>query len=381
MIRNEFLPLARPSFHQGDLDAVRGVLESGWWTTGPKVGEFEREVVRYLEGSEKLYAVALNSCTAGLHLSLLASGIGKGDEVIVPTWTFAATAQVVEWVGATPVFCDVEEDSLNISLENAESLVTQRTKAIIPVHMAGYPCDMDAMATFATRYGIRVIEDAAHAIGTRFKGRKIGSFSDLTVFSFYATKNLAMGEGGLVVSKDGDLIESIRKLSYFNINKEAFKRYSKTGSWFYDVEGVGFKYNMDSIHAALGLAQLKRLDAMNARRREIAGAYRDGLHSGIGFTEDSFEHYHTYHLFIIKIPVDIMERNALIEELKRRNIGSGVHFIPLHLHSHYRERYRDRKFPVADRLFPMVLSIPLFPSMTDDDVQYVINNLKEIMEG
>jgi dTDP-4-amino-4,6-dideoxygalactose transaminase len=379
-MRKDFLPLARPFVTEDEISAAIEVLQSGWWTTGPKVTEFENAITSYLKEDVELYAVGLNSCTAGLHLSLLALNIGKDDEVIVPAWTFAATAQVVEWVGAKLVLCDIEEDSLNIDVKKAERLITDKTKAIIPVHIAGYPCNMDALRELSGKYGLAIIEDAAHAIGTKYNGQKIGSFSDLTVFSFYATKNLAMGEGGLVVSKNRELIEKIRKLSYFGINKEAFKRYEKTGNCFYDIEGLGFKYNLDSVHAAIGLMQLKKLDAMNSRRREIARLYREKISPKVNFTKDSSEHFHIYHLFIIKITTDIIKRDDLINELKNRNIGSSVHFRPLHLHSFYRHRFYEGDFPVANKVFSEALSIPMFPSMTDDDVAYVINNLNNILE-
>ncbi len=379
MMRADFLPLARPSAGPEEIEAVAEVLKSGWWTTGPKVAEFEREFAAYINyGGGMIYTAALNSCTSGLYLSLLALGVGAGDEVIVPTWTFAATAHVVEWTGARPVLCDIGEDSLNIDVGQAERLITKNTKAIIPVHIAGYPCNMEAIARLSEAHGLFVVEDAAHAIGTRYKGVKIGNFSTATAFSFYATKNLAMGEGGLVASKNPDLIEKIKKIGYFGINKEAFKRYDKRGTWFYDIETLGYKCNLDSIHAALGLVQLQKLDSMNSRRREIAAAYKNGLSARISYTKDSDEHYHTYHLFPITIPADV-NRDALINELKDRNIGTSVHFRPLHLHSHYKGRSAAIDFPVADKVFPRILSLPMFPAMTDDDVEYVINNINELV--
>ena len=380
MSRKDFLPLARPNVTSEEILAVTETLQSGWWTTGPKVTEFENAIANYLKEDDELYAVALNSCTSGLHLSLLALGIGKEDEVIVPTWTFAATAQVVEWVGAKLVLCDIEEDSLNIDVEKAEKLITHKTKAIIPVHMAGYPCDMNAIAVLAEKYNLKIIEDAAHAIGTKYCGKKIGNFSDLTVFSFYATKNLAMGEGGGVVSKNRELIDRIRKLSYFGINKEAFKRYEKTGSWLYDIEEIGYKYNLDSIHAAIGIVQLKKVDNMNKLRREIANLYKENLIRQLKFTADSDEHYHIYHLFIIKAPTNVIGRDNLIDELKKRNIGASVHFIPLHMHSFYKNRFSQENFQIANKVFPEVLSIPIFPSMTIEDINYVIDNLNNILE-
>lgn len=376
--RNEFLPLAKPYITKDEINAASEVIQSGYWTTGPKVTEFETAFTDYLSEDVDLHAVALNSCTAGLHLSLLALGIEKGDEVIVPTWTFAATAQVVEWIGAKLVLCDIDENSLNIDIRLAEKLITHKTKAIIAVHMAGYPCDIDALQTLAQKHNLKVIEDAAHAIGTKYSGKKIGNFSDATVYSFYATKNLAMGEGGAVVSKDVQLIEKIRELSYFNINKEAFKRYNKSGNWFYDIEGIGYKYNLDSMHAAIGLTQLKKLDYMNNKRRQIAKSYKKNLHPNISFTKDNNKHFHTYHLFPIKIPRCSLTRDDLIFKLRDKNIGTSVHFRPIHLHSFYNKRFNKDDFPIANKLYGRILSIPMFPSMEDEDVEYVIKNLNNL---
>lgn len=378
MIRNDFLPLARPSIGEEEVEAVSEVVRSGWWTTGPKVLEFQDALASYLQEKEMLQVAALNSCTSALFLALKALGIREGDEVIVPTWTFAATAQVVEWLGAVPLLCDIEGDSLTIDTARAQELATPKTKAIVPVHIAGYPCDMDKVADLARQNGLRVVEDAAHAIGTSYRGTRIGNFSDVTCFSFYATKNLAMGEGGAAVSRDGSLIAEIEKLAYFGINKEAYKRYNKSGTWLYDIEELGYKCNLDSMHAALGLAQLKKLDRLNARRRQIAARYRSGLDDCISFTRDSDEHYHTFHLFPVLLPGSV-DRDGFIAALKERNIGASVHFIPLHRHSHYRPRYPEGFFPVADRYYERVVSIPMFPSMTDEDVDYVILHINDIM--
>lgn len=379
-MRKEFLPLARPSIEECDLQAAQEVLKSGWWTTGPKVTEFEQALCEYLDSDNPPHAVGLNSCTSALHLALLALDIGPGDEVIVPTWTFAATAQVVEWVGATLVLCDVSPETLNIDVEKAESLITEKTKAIMPVHMFGYPCDMEGLVRLAKKYGVKIIEDAAHAIGTKYNEKKIGTFSDITCFSFYATKNLAMGEGGAAVSNDQELIERIRKLGYFGINKQAFKRYEKAGTWLYDIEELGYKSNLDSVHAALGLSQLKRLDKMNSRRREIAAQYKKGLDSCIGYLEDDPQHYHIYHLFPVLLPEDV-DRNSFSAALKEKNIGSSVHFIPLHQHSYYHERFPQEQFPVASDAYKRILSIPMFPSMADDDVDDVIKTVNALLQG
>jgi len=377
---DEFIPLAKPTIHDEEINAAVEVLKSGWWTTGPKVSEFEKEMTEFLKVDDELYTVGLNSCTSALHLALLALGIKEGDEVIVPTWTFAATAQVVEWTGATLVLCDVEVDTLNIDVKKAKSLITDKTKAIIPVHIAGFPCDMEEISILANEFNIKVVEDAAHAIGTEYLGTKIGNFSDVTCFSFYATKNLAMGEGGAAVSKDYELVERIRKLSYFGINKSAFKRYEKTGTWFYDIEEMGYKSNLDSVHAAVGLVQLKNLDDMNRRRRKIASFYKENLSDKLAFFKDSKNHYHTYHLFMISLPKTI-ERNIFIEKLRDYNIGASVHFRPLHLHSYYASRSDIADFPVANEIFNSIVSIPMYPAMSDDDVKRVVDTINTVLDA
>ncbi len=374
-----FIPLSRPFITDDEIIAVKEVLESGFLTTGRKVEEFESQFARFI--GDDIYAVALSSCTAGLFLSLLVCGVKEGDEVIVPTWTFVATSHVVLWCGARPVLCDVEEETLNIDVGQMERLVTSRTKAIIPVHFAGYPCKMDEIVNIANRYRLMVIEDAAHAIGTEYKGTKIGNFGHTTCFSFYATKNLTTAEGGMVVSKDRDVIEKIRKLSYFGINKEAFFRYTQKGSWFYEVEDLGYKFNMDNIHAAIGLVQLKKVEKMNARRREIANMYREAFSSNpnIKLFEDLPMHRHSYHLFPIRINRKVIRRDEFILKLKERNIGCSVHFIPLHLHPFYSRKFNKDMFPVANKVYQEVVSLPIYPQMRDEDVYYVIENVNKLL--
>jgi len=373
-----FIPLSRPYITDHEIEAVVDVLKSGHLTTGPKVLEFENNIRRYI--GEGIYAVALNSCTAGLYLALLALDIGEGDEVIIPTWTFAATGHVVLWTGARPILCDIDETSLNIDVEKIKSLITPKTKAIIPVHFAGYPCEMDGIVDLAKKHNLVVIEDAAHAIGTCYKGKRIGNFGNVTLFSFYATKNLTCGEGGMAVSRDSNLIEKMKKMSYFGINKEAFKQHKDRGNWYYEIDELGYKYNMDSIHAAIGLIQLKRLDQMNERRREIAKMYKENLDKRIRFTQDRNDNYHTYHIFPIRIGNDIIDRDELISKLKMRNIGTSVHFIALHRHPFYKSMAGNKVFPVADKAYQEIVSIPIFPSMSDDDVYYVIENINDILK-
>lgn len=375
---DKFIPLARPDISQEEINFVVETIKSGWLTTGPKVTEFEEQLSQYLQIDENIYCVGLNSCTSALFLALVAIGVKAGDEVIVPTWTFAATAQVIEWIGAKLILCDIEEDTYNIDIVKAEKLITNKTKVIVPVHIAGYPCDMQAIAKLAKQYDLKVVEDAAHAIGTKYNNTKIGNFSDVTCFSFYATKNLAMGEGGAAVSKDEAIIERIKKLSYFGINKEAFKRYEKSGRWFYDIEEMGYKCNLDSLHAALGLVQLAKLETMNDRRRKIAEYYRINLSQKLSFQIDNKEHYHTYHLFPIKLPKNI-NRDDFIEQLKEKNIGASVHFIPLHKHSFYKNRFDTKNFPIANKLYECSLSIPMCSAISDSDVEYVTQTINSLI--
>ncbi len=378
MLRETFLPLSKPHITEDEKKAVSEVIDSGWWTTGPKVVEFENCLGQYLNEKDPLHCVALDSCTSALYLSLLALGIGEGDEVIVPTWTFAATAHAVQWVGAKLILCDIDKDTLNIDIKKSEALITPNTKAIIPVHIGGYPCDMNGIAELASKYKLKVIEDAAHAIGTKYNNIKIGNFSDTTCFSFYATKNLAMGEGGAAVSPNPEIIERIRKLGYFGINKQAFNRYGKSGSAYYDIEELGHKANLSSLHGAIGLVQLGKLDWMNNKRREMAQVYKEKLSTKLTFTHDSMDHYHSYHLFPIILPSGV-ERDSFMDSLKERNIGTSIHFIPLHLHSYYQKQFRMDDFPVANERFERILSIPLFPSMTHEDICYVVDQINGLL--
>jgi len=373
----KFIPLARPHITK-EVDEVSKVIKSGMWTTGPKVFDFENKLADYLTEDQALYVSGLNSCTSALFLALLSLGVKCGDEVILPTWTFAATAQIVEWLQAIPVLCDIEKNTLCIDVDKIESLISPKTKAIIPVHIGGYPCNLKEIKRIADEHDLFVIEDAAHAIGTKYSGIKIGNFSHATCFSFYATKNLAMGEGGACVSKNQELIKNIKKLSYFGINKEAYKRYEKSGTWFYNIETMGYKFNLDSIHAAMGLVQLEKIDMMNNRRRQIAKQYRNNLHKSIKLFEDTDQHFHTYHLFQIQLP-DYINRNEFIETLKQSNIGTSVHFIPLHKHSWYKNNYKaDCK--IADSIFDKVISIPMYASMTDSQVEYVIKTINDLLK-
>lgn len=373
----EFIALTKPRITETEIQAVVDVLRSGWWTTGPETEAFENEMVDYLGGN--LHAVALNSCTSGLFLALKALGIGHGDEVIVPTLTYVATAHVVEWCGAKPILCDIDPDTRNISLKDCESLISERTKAIIPVHIAGLPVNIEAITELAQRYNLFVVEDAAHAVGASYKGKKIGNHSLASVFSFYVTKNLACGEGGMLVTHDYEFAEKVRKLSYFGIDKQAFKRNSEKGSWYYQVEGLGFKCNMDNLHAAIGRVQLSKLSAFIEKRRQIAQWYNEFLTPFVKRPITSEDSEHCYHLYQLLLP-DHWNRDLFIQTMKDWNIGCSVHFIPLHEHPHYRGRI-DRSFPGCDKISQCNVSLPMDPGLNIDEIKYISSIVNKFGEN
>ncbi len=381
--RAEFLPLSRATITDDELKAVEEVLKSGWLTTGSKVQQFEENMQQYL-GIHK--AVGLTSCTAGLHIALLTLGVGPGDEVIVPAYTFVATAHVVEWVGAKPVIVDVEKDTFNLDPEKVESAITSKTKAIIPVHFAGHSCDMDKIMDIARRYNLAVIEDAAHAIGTEYKGKKIGNFGEITVFSFYVTKTMTTAEGGMAVTNDPRLGKKLKSRSYFGMDKDAFNRYSEKGTWYYEILDLGYKYNMDNIRGALGIEQLKKLGTFITKRREIAQYYNNLLKEvpGIITPQEKGYTHHSYHLYPVLIEPEVLglNRDYLIDKLKEWNIGTSVHFIPLHFHPYYKKKYQYCRgdFPVAEWLFEREVSLPLFPEMSLEDAEYVVRCIREIIK-
>ena len=366
---NSFIPVSKPSIGNEEKRRVLEVLDSGILTTGEYTLDFEEKFADYLGNG--LYCAGLNSATNALFLSLLSLGITKDDEVIAPTWTFASTAQVVEWLGAKLILCEIDKNTLNIDIDELCKLISPKTKAIIPVHIAGYPCDMDEIKKLANEFDLKIIEDAAHAIGTEYNGTKIGNHSDAVCFSFYATKNLAMGEGGAVVSKDKNLIKKIRKLSYLGINKEFYKRYQQKGSWYYDIEELGYKANLDNLHSAIGLEQLKKIDKMNQRRNEIANYYYDNLN--VEFNKYNNKHYHSYHLFMIRVK----NRDDFMAKLKERNIGTSIHFRPLHVHSFYKNRFKE--FKTADNIYENIVSIPMHASLLDSEVDYIVDTINRII--
>ena len=381
-VREETLPFCRPDIGEAEIAEVVATLRSGWLTTGPKTKEFERSFAAYVGAK---HAVAVNSCTGGLHVALAARGIGPGDEVIVPTMTFCATANVVVHVGATPVLVDVEPDTLNIAPEAIEAAITPRTRAVIPVHLYGHPCDMDRLLDLARAHGLLVIEDAAHAVGAEWRGRRVGSLGDATAFSFYATKNMTTGEGGMVTTDDEEWADRMRVWLLHGMSRDAWKRYAANGSWYYEVVLPGLKYNMTDLQAALGLRQLERLEEMLRRRAAIAARYTEAFRDlpELILPAHRPEVRHAWHLYPIRVRHERMTigRNEFIEALRREGIATSVHFIPLHRHPYYRDRFglRPADFPVADDAYQRLVSLPLYSRMSDRDVEDVIEAVRRVI--
>jgi perosamine synthetase len=376
-----FLPFHRALIEEEEINAVLGVLQSGWLTTGPRVQEFEAAFARYIGAT---HALAVNSCTASLHLALAAIGIEEGDEVILPTMTFAASGEVVLYFKARPVLVDCLDGSFHMDPEQVERAITARARAILPVHYAGYPCDMDRILDIAQRYSLKVIEDAAHALPASYKGKPVGTLGDITCFSFYATKTLTTGEGGMATTENPEYAERMRVLSLHGISRDAWKRYTTEGSWRYDVLEPGYKYNFTDLQAALGLAQLAKCDSMSANRAAIANRYNQALASLEAFETPNApaDVEHAWHLYVLLVNASVLRigRDRVIEELKQRGIGTSVHFIPLHLHSLYRKRlgYTPGQFPNAEARFERAISLPIYPGMQQVDTDRVIEALHDI---
>lgn len=381
MARDTFLPFSPPAIGQEEIDEVVAALRSDWITTGPRTKEFERAFGAYV-GAPGGTSLMLNSCTAGLHVALVTLGIGPGDEVIVPTLTFAATANVVEHVGAKPVLVDVLPDTLCIDPSAVEAAVTPRTRAVMPVHYAGQAADLDPIFRVAERHGLHVVEDAAHAVPTRYRGRLVGSRENLASFSFYATKNLTTAEGGALTGSP-ELLERARVIGLHGMSADGWKRFDRSGSWQYDIVMPGFKYNMTDVQAALGLRQLERLASFHARRREVARRYTEAFGSDERFQAPVEADYgeSAWHLYVLRLArLPVLDRDSFVEELKRRNIGFSVHYRPLHMMSYYRDKYGydEDAFPVAKDAFERMLSLPLHPRLTDEDVEDVIREVKDV---
>jgi dTDP-4-amino-4,6-dideoxygalactose transaminase len=380
--RSRFLPFALPDLDEREAEAVRVVLESGWLTTGEKARLFE---TRFAERTGAKHAVAVNSCTAAMHLALEAIGLQRDDEVITTPYTFAATAEVIRYFDAKPVFVDIEAASLNIDPAKVAAAITGRTRAIIPVHVGGLAADLDALRAAAAPQALAIIEDAAHAFPTTYHGRPIGGISDFTCFSFYATKTITTGEGGMICTNSDDYAERCRMMSLHGLSKSAWNRYTSSGSWKYEIVAPGYKYNMTDIAAAIGLVQLDKSAAMQRRREEIARAYDEGFAplDALQLPHRNGSDVHAWHLYPLRIHADRLRisRDELSEELRRRNIGTSVHFIPLHLHRYYADTYglRPADFPVALREFEREISLPIYSRMSNDDVDHVVAAVSEIV--
>lgn len=380
-----FLPFALPDIGEEEIDAVVACLRSGWVTTGPATRRFEQEFRTYLDA--EVETIAVNSATAGLHLALECLRIGPGDEVIVPTMTFTATAEVVRYLGATPVFVDVDPDTLNLSPEAAREAITPRTRAIVPVHYAGMACDMDALLALAREQRLRVVEDAAHAFPTRYHGNLVGTLgSDITVFSFYANKTMTTGEGGMIVARDPELARRMRLMRLHGISQDAFNRYaSRTPAWYYEVVAAGFKYNLTDIASAIGIEQLRKIDRFLARREQLARRYDEAL-AGLPLQlppRPAAGSTHAWHLYVIRLaPHAPLTRKELIDELSRRGIGTSVHFIPLHRQPYWRDTYAlgPEQFPTAEASYRCMLTLPLYTRMSDADQERVIAALNELLQ-
>lgn len=379
-----FLPFALPSIGEEEINEITDTLRSGWLTTGPKVQQFEQAFATF---TNRPYALAVNSCTAGLHLALEAIGIGPGDKVITTPYTFTATAEVIRYLGADPIFVDIQPDTFNLDCHKvAETLrKTSGVKAILPVHIAGQACDMDSLLALADHYHLKVIEDAAHALPTYYRGQVIGSLGDLTVYSFYATKPVSTGEGGMIVTSNPDYAQRIRQMRLHGINRDVFDRdASPLPSWYYEVVAPGFKYNLTDLAASLGIHQLRKAHLLWQRRSEIAEQYDQHL-SDLPLKRPvrSSDSTHAWHLYIIQLQLEALtiSRDAFIEQMKLKGIGTSVHFIPLHLHPYWRDRYgfKPNDFPIALDVYRRAVSLPIYPGMTDADVIRVITAVREIL--
>ena len=378
----QHIPFDRPTISEAAIAEVVDSLRSGWITTGPKVKQFEADFAAYVDAE---HAIALSSATAALHVALVGRGIGPGDEVITTPLTFCSTAHVVEHTGARVVLADVDSQTYNIDPKAVEEAITSRTRAVIPVHLAGLPCQMDALKALCQIHNLFLLEDAAHAAGATYQGQAIGAIGDATAFSFYATKNLTTAEGGMLTTNDADLAQQVRVLALHGMSRDAWKRYTQAGSWAYDVVEAGFKYNMPDVLAALGLWQLKELDANIAARRRLADRYSAAFANTPqlipppaipeGVT-------HAHHLYILRLQLDQMTigRSEFIDRLKQAGIGASVHFIPLYHHQYYRNRYRwtPDQFPNCQTIFESCLSLPVYPMLTDEQQDYIIETILDL---
>lgn len=368
----QWIPYGRQAVDESDIDAVVDVLRSDFLTTGPKVGEFEEVVAGYCGVR---YGVAVSSGTAALHCCMYALEIGEGDEVIVPPITFAATSNSVLYQGGTPVFADVDSQTLLVDPASVESKITPKTKAIIAVDYAGQPCDWDELRAIADRHGLKLVADACHAIGAEYAGRKVGKLADMTVFSFHPVKHVATGEGGMVVTDDNQLADRARLFRGHGISSD-FRSREESGAWFYEMVDLGFNYRLTDIQSALGISQMNKLDASLARRREIAASYDKAFaDTPVSPLELANDRSHAYHLYVVKVP----QRDRVFSALREQGIGVNVHYIPVHLHPYYMQNLGTGEglCPVAEAAYAEIISLPMFPALTDEEVAIVIDKVLE----
>ncbi len=379
-MRKSYLKFSFPHITQVEIDAVVRVLKSGWLTSGEQAGLFEEGMAAYTQAR---HAVAVSSGTAALFLSLLVEGVQPGDEVITTPFTFVSTANVIHHLGARPVFVDIEEDTYNIDPERIERAISPKTRAILPVHYSGQPCDMRRIMAIARRHKLRVVEDAAHALGAVYSGKMVGGLGNLTCFSLFPTKNITTGEGGVITLNNSDKAQRLRRLRLHGMSKDGWKRYKKEGSWYYEIHEPGYKYNLSDINAALGVAQLGKIEALNDKRTRLALSYQKKLGRIPGIKTLALKPgiKSSWHIFPIHVDADVLgiDRNRLVKELYLRNIGTSVHFIPCHLQPFYQEQYGYKRgdFPTTERVYSGIVSLPLFPGMIQNDINDVVAAIQD----
>jgi dTDP-4-amino-4,6-dideoxygalactose transaminase len=383
-ILEQVVPFHLASVGEDEAQAAADVVRSGWLTMGPRTIEFEEKFASYVGAK---HAVGVNSCTAALHLALEAVGLQQGDEVLVPTTTFAATAEVVIYFKAIPVLVDVDPVTLCIDPEDAQKRITNKTRAILPVHFAGQPCDMDSIQQLADRHNLHVIEDAAHSLPASFRGTPVGAISKLTAFSFYATKTMTTGEGGMVTTDDDQLAARMRIMRLHGIGRDSWKRYSSEGSWYYEVLSAGFKYNLTDIQSAIGIVQLAKCTEMRSIREQIAKRYTDAFSQCEELQTPAVlsDRESAWHLYVVRLNLGRLKigRAEVIEQLKQRGIGTSVHFIPLHMHPYYRKAYNycDESLPIAMGEYYRCISLPIYPSMSSNQIAYVIEQVLDVVKN